>query len=597
MSTSAANFASGYAPGSPAERGAAAILAAFDEYQSAFADITRRAKTRFEQCDWHGMQHDAAERLDLYGRVVGDIVARLNLDLGPALHDKPLWAAMKTVYSECTRSCLDVELAETFFNSVTRRIFDTVGVDPGIEFLFPNYNLEPPAAGPVFSAYQVGSRVGDVIKRVLRVPAFAIPFADLERDAGRIVRAIENERRELGFTHPIDSIDMIHSVFYRNQGAYLVGRIRSGPDLMPLTLALRNQPGGIVVDAALMSTDEVSVIFSFTRASFHVDVFRARDLVAFLLSIMPRKPVAELYNAVGFNKHGKTELFRDLMRHINTTKDSFQIARGDRGMVMIVFTLPGFDVVFKIIRDRFDFPKTASRDEVIDKYRLVFKHDRAGRLADVQEFEHLTFARDRFSPELLEELAAAAETVTIEDRIVHIRHLFTERRMIPLNLYLQDAPLHVAADAIIDYGQAVKDLAATNIFPGDMLLKNFGVTRHGRIVFYDYDEICLLTDCQFRDLPPPADDEQELSAEPWFYVGPRDIFPEEFLRFLGLQGPLRDAFLHTHADLLTADYWRRMQQRHRDGEIMDVIPYRAARRLDTTSHPAAATAAQASDPR
>jgi len=564
-----------------ARRAAAAILLAFDSYERRFSDITRRATTRFEQRDWHGMQHDAVERLELYGQVISAIVADLAALLGPAHGDKIVWAAMKSAYSEILRACPDIELAETFFNSVTRRIFDTVGIDPNIEFLFSDYDLEPPPAGPVFMAYAVGSSPVDVVKRILRVCEFAAPFADLDRDAARVVRAIELERNALGLTRPIDTIDVLHSVFFRNKGAYLVGRIRSGSHLMPLTLALHNEPEGIIVDAALLTADEVSVIFSFTRASFHVDVRRPRDLVAFLKSIMPRKPVAELYIAIGFNKHGKTELFRDLMRHIGRSDDAFQIAQGDRGMVMIVFTLPSFDVVFKIIRDRFDYPKTTSRRDVIDKYRLVFKHDRAGRLADVQEFEHLTFARERFSPELLDELAkAAAETVTIDDRIVHIKHLFTERRMTPLNIYLQDAPDHVATDAILDYGQAVKDLAATNIFPGDMLLKNFGVTRHRRVVFYDYDELCLVTDCQFRELPPPADDQDELRGEPWFYVGPHDIFPEEFIRFLGLQGPPREAFLQTHADLLTADYWRRMQERLRAGEIIDIIPYRAARRLE-----------------
>ena len=341
---------------------------------------------------------------------------------------------------------------------------------------------------------------------------------------------------------------MIPAVFYRNQGAYLVGRIRSGDQVMPLTLALHHEAGGIVVDAVLLTADEVSIIFSFTRSYFHVEVHRPRDLVMFLKSIMPRKPIAELYIAIGYNKHGKTELYRDLMRHIDRSTDTFEIAPGDRGMVMCVFTLPSFDVVFKVIRDRFAYPKTSSRRDVMERYQLVFKHDRAGRLADVQEFEHLAFARDRFSADLLDELAGeAAETVPIGSRIVEIKHVYVERRMTPLNLFIREAQLSDARKAIIDYGQAVRDLAATNIFPGDMLLKNFGVTRHGRVVFYDYDELCLVTDCQFRELPAAADESDEFGAEPWFYVGPSDIFPEEFINFMGLGGELRATFLKAHA--------------------------------------------------
>jgi isocitrate dehydrogenase kinase/phosphatase len=309
-------------------------------------------------------------------------------------------------------------------------------------------------------------------------------------------------------------------------------------------------------------------------------VRRPRDLVRFLKSIMPRKPVAELYIAIGYNKHGKTELYRDLVRHIEESSDEFIIAPGDRGMVMSVFTLPSFDVVFKVIRDRFAYPKTASRRDVIGRYQLVFKHDRAGRLADVQEFEHLTFPRARFSESLLSELAGeAADSVTIGPRAVEIKHLYVERRMIPLNLYIREAPLRAARDAVIDYGQAVRDLAATNIFPGDMLLKNFGVTRHGRVVFYDYDELCLVTDCHFREIPRAADESEEFGSEPWFYVGPDDIFPEEFLNFMGLGGELREAFLKAHGELLTPRYWNQIQQRHRAGELLDIIPYTCQRRL------------------
>jgi isocitrate dehydrogenase kinase/phosphatase len=295
---------------------------------------------------------------------------------------------------------------------------------------------------------------------------------------------------------------------------------------------------------------------------------------------MPRKPIAELYIAIGYNKHGKTELYRDLMQHIDQSTDTFEIAPGDRGMVMCVFTLPSFDVVFKVIRDTFAHPKTTTRREVMDKYQLVFKHDRAGRLADVQEFEHLAFARDRFSDELLAELASeAAGTVRVGERIVDIRHLYSERRMIPMNLYLREADDSAAGDAIIDYGQAVKDLAASNIFPGDMLLKNFGVTRHRRVIFYDYDELCLVTDCDFREMPLARDFDEEFGSDPWFYVGPHDVFPEEFLVFMGLGGEQREAFLEAHGDLLTAQYWRTMQARHRAGEVMDIIPYAPCRRL------------------
>lgn len=563
-----------------ARRGAGAILAAFADYERQFRDITRRARGRFERRDWHGMQHDAVERLELYGRVIAGLVAELRALLAGAAQDRALWAAMKAAYSRLIPTCQDLELAETFFNSATRRIFATVGVDPVIEFLSSDFDARPPAGSPVFATYPRGRALCAVVRDVLESCAFAVPFEDLERDVELVAKAIVRERQATGRLAPIDAVDVVRSVFYRNKGAYLAGRIRAGDDVMPLGLALHNHGGGIFVDAVLMTADEVSIVFSFTRSYFHVEVERPRELIDFLKSIMPRKPVAELYTAIGFNKHGKSELYRDLMRHITRSDDRFEVARGDRGMVMVVFTLPSFDVVFKVIRDRFAYPKTTTRAEVKAKYQLVFKHDRAGRLADVQEFEHLAFARERFAPELLEELAReAAETVAIGERVVEIKHLYTERRMVPLNLFLHQADDAAGRRAVLDYGQAVKDLAATNIFPGDLLLKNFGVTRHGRVIFYDYDELCLVTDCNFRDLPQAADDADEFGSEPWFYVGPNDIFPEEFLTFMGLQGGQREAFLRAHSDLLAPHYWRSVQARHRAGEVMDIIPYTPGRRL------------------
>jgi isocitrate dehydrogenase kinase/phosphatase len=236
--------------------------------------------------------------------------------------------------------------------------------------------------------------------------------------------------------------------------------------------------------------------------------------------------------------------------------------------------MPSYDLVFKVIRDAFGPTKTVTRAGVLDRYRFVFAHDRAGRLVDVQPFEHLTFARDRFEPALLAELCAEAKgEIQIDGDRVIIRHLYTERRVTPLNVYLREAPEHQAREAVLDFGKALRDLGATNVFPGDMLLKNFGMTRSGRVVFYDYDELCLLTEVDFRELPD--DDGGEAS----FYVGPRDVFPQEFIHFFGFPRELRELFVRVHGDLLTPAWWNRMKERHLRGEILDVYPYKPARRL------------------
>src|SRR5947207_11284280 len=247
---------------------------------------------------------------------------------------------------------------------------------------------------------------------------------------------------------------------------------------------------------------------------------------------------------------------------------------------MVCFTLPSFGVVFKVIRDRFPHPKTVLREEVLAKYQLVFIHDRAGRLVDAQEFRRLRFPRERFAPELLVELEReAANAVQEEGTDLVFDHMYIERRLTPLNLFLRSASAEAAERAVLDYGQCIRDLAYTNIFPGDLLLKNFGVTRHGRVIFYDYDELCLLTDCNFRLLPHPTTLEEEMAGETWFSVGERDVFPEEFRPVMSLPGPLGKAFLDRHEDLLGLEFWCDMQERQRAGDIVDVLPYREDRRL------------------
>lgn len=568
-------------------RGAHTMFGAFQRHQVRFREITRRAAARHRDRDWRAMQSDAVERLELYEHEVSRAVLDLQRSLDTHFRCKACWTHMKAAYSEVVAERLDAELAKTFFNSATRRIFTTVGVDPQIEYVGADFEgTDAGANNGASTTYGRGRSTLAMIQQILSDLAAPVPYQDLDRDARLISQKIEGHRQTAWGSSPIETIDVLNTVLYRNKGAYLVGRILGGGRTMPLVIALVNEGSRMVADAVLLTEDEASIVFSFTRSAFHAVIDNPREVIQFLKSIMPAKRIAELYTALGYNKHGKAELYRDLMHHLDRSTDTFEIAPGDRGMVMVVFTLPSYDIVFKVIRDTFDYPKTTTRRHVLERYQLVFKHDRAGRLVDAQEFEHLAFPIHRFSEQVLGELreSAGGSIVVDGDRVV-IKHVYTERRVTPLNLYLRHANEGAARDTALDYGQAIRDLAATNIFPGDLLLKNFGVTRHGRVIFYDYDELCLLTDCNFREMPKPRDVEEEMAAEPWFYVGPGDVFPEEFISFLGLYGVLREVFLEAHAELLTADFWARIQARHRAGEVVDIFPYRPARRLRQAARP------------
>jgi len=568
-------------PSRLANLGARVIHNAFLDYTDRFMQITRRAQARFDTRDWNGMQADAAERLDLYRAVVDGVEVEIRKLLDDRLQDRLVWSSMKAVYSGRIDDHDTWELAESFFNSITRRLFDTVGVDPRIEFVTTDFEAPPtPSRHAVYHPYNREKTTAALLASILSDTSFETPFQDLQRDAQLAADRIEAHLRDIGALRTIEHTEMISRAFFRGKGAYLIGRMFSGSHLIPLVLALFNTPDGIVVDAVLVKENDVSVLFSFANSYFHVEVDRPFDLVHLLKTILPRKRLAELYIAIGHNKHGKTEFYRDLLRHLAYSDDTFEIARGKRGMVMAVFTLPTYDVVFKVIKDRFPPPKQTTREAIMSKYDLVFKHDRAGRLVDAQAFEHLKFDRQRFSPELLDHLLdVAGETVRVHEDQVIIDHAYVERRVIPLNIYVREALPEAARAAVTDYGQTLKDLAASNIFAGDLLLKNFGVTRHGRVVFYDYDELALLTDCNFRAMPPPRSDEDEMASEPWFYVHESDIFPEELKRFLGLPKALREVFMAHHADLFAVDFWQQTQAHIRAGQMIHIFPYERAKRL------------------
>lgn len=551
------------------------LVDAFADYNTEFRTITRRAPQRFEERDWRGSQRDAVERIELYEKYVTGSVELMRRRLGDEVHERAIWSSIKRRFDEIIDPLPDSEFPKTFFSSVTRKTFGTVGVDAAVEF----FALDLDPVGRVHS--QVETKLypnrGDIellAEELLADFSFRTPYRDFERSVKMIadeVKALVNSGRE---RRAIESIEVIKEVFYQMTRAYLVGRINGRGWTMPFVVSLRNGDSGVVVDAIMLEEGTVSVLFSFTRSYFHVDLSHVGEVVKFLKTILPRKRVSELFTVLGRAKQGKTERYRELFGHLQQSDDEFVLAPGERGLVMICFTLPSFDVVFKLIRDKFPYQKNILREDVLNKYELVFKHDRAGRLVDAQEFKRIKFPRARFSASLLEELQKeAARTVHFEGDDVIIDHVYIERRMTPLNLYLRTASREDAEKAVIEYGQAIRDLAVTNIFPGDLLLKNFGVTRHGRVIFYDYDELCLVTDCKFREIPQSQHDEDDMRADAWFYVGESDVFPETFINFLGFDPHLKQVFLDAHAEVLTADWWRGIQERLREGELLEVLPY------------------------
>ena len=562
------------------------ILDAFEKYHGAFTEITRRAGSRFRNEDWEGMRSDAVERLDVYSRVVDRSVGELLGIIGDARYDENHWTNVKAAYVAIIGDFYNYQLAETFYNSVVRRVFSVTGVNPKIEFTVSDFKApiieEKPC--PVCTAFPPEPGRTDLyaaVSGILDRFSDALPLMDSIGDSKRVAGAVERHLAEKDVDPSDIMIEMADPVFYRNKDAYLVGRILAGPAVYPLVICILNIQGKMFADAVLLETAEISILFSFAYAYFHVAVVNPEEMVNFLKSIMPLKRISEIYTSLGYHKHGKAELFRELMRRLDQTDDCFEIARGEKGMVMVVFTIPALDVVFKIIRDRFDSPKQTTHAYIRNRYQLVFRHDRAGRLVDVQEFNLLTFDRNRFPDALMQELdRKASKNMTLRDEHVIVHHLYTERRLVPLDVFIRENPPAVVTDVLLDYGWCVKELAAGNIFPGDLFFKNFGVTRWGRVVFYDYDELLLLTDCRFRKMPEPRHHEEMMADEPWFSVDENDVFPEEFRNFLHFPEYAGPVFEEIHGDLFAVDFWREMQKKINDGVIIYILPYKNHRRFD-----------------
>ena len=553
------------------------ILSAYINYHRQYKRITKRAQIRFEVRDWQGSQSDSRERVLLYRDTVGRTTEEVKEMLGDRASLRHIWKEIKHLYFEEIVNFNTRNIAETFYNSVFRHAHKGLSADEELMFVHATGTYrEFKSTIPIFNSYQLSSPLRRIFEKVFADYPFDAPFEDLQRDINYVTRLLSEklltgQNWEGGRTR----LEMIKSVFYRNKGAYLVGRLWIEDDVYPFVLPLLHEDGGIFVDTLLVDANDVSSIFSYNRSYFLVETDIASEMVDFLASIIPTKNLGELYNSIGFIKHGKTVLYRDLLRHLQRSEDPFIVAPGIKGMVMTVFTLPTYNMVFKIIKDHFAPPKQVTEREVREKYELVSLHDRVGRMADSHEFENLVFPRERFSEELIVELLETVPSkVRITEDTVTIRHLYVEKKMIPLNLYLENCTLKEAELAIEEYGNAIKQMAAANIFPGDMLLKNFGVTRLHRVVFYDYDEIGFLTDYNFRLIPEPETHEQEMASEPWYSVGPNDVFPEEFVRFLIGRRDIRNLFFKLHGDLFNVRFWRSMQERLRQGEIIDPFPYR-----------------------
>lgn len=557
------------------------ILQGFDAQYGRFLEVTSGAQQRFEQADWHAAQQAMKNRIHLYDHHVGLVVEQLRCITNGQSTDAAFLLRVKEHYTRLLPDYPRFEIAESFFNSVYCRLFDHRSLTPERLFIFSSQperrfrTIPRPLAKDFYPDHGWES----LLMRVISDLPLRLRWQNKSRDIHYIIRHLTET---LGTENLSEShLQVANELFYRNKAAWLVGKLITPSGTLPFLLPIhQTDDGELFIDTCLTTTAEASIVFGFARSYFMVYAPLPAALVEWLREILPGKTTAELYMAIGCQKHAKTESYREYLVYLQGCNEQFIEAPGIRGMVMLVFTLPGFDRVFKVIKDKFAPQKEMSAAHVRACYQLVKEHDRVGRMADTQEFENFVLEKRHISPALMELLLQeAAEKITDLGEQIVIRHLYIERRMVPLNIWLEQVEGQQLRDAIEEYGNAIRQLAAANIFPGDMLFKNFGVTRHGRVVFYDYDEICYMTEVNFRDIPPPRYPEDELASEPWYSVSPGDVFPDEFRHWLCADPRIGPLFEEMHADLFRADYWRALQNCIREGHVEDVYAYRRRQRF------------------
>ncbi|GLC92035.1 isocitrate dehydrogenase kinase/phosphatase [Cupriavidus sp. TA19] len=568
------------------------MLDGFDKHYRLFREVSHQAKLKFEGGDWHGLQQIQRDRIAFYNERVRESSIILEDEYDAENIDDEIWQQIKLHYIGLLTNHHQPELAETFFNSVCTRILhrsyfnnDFIFVRPAISTEYIE-NEESPTR-PTFRAYYPGSRAGmaGCFERIVHNFQLERPFEDLERDIGYVVRAMSEHFGDFRIA-PNFQIHTLSSLFFRNKSAFIIGRILNGDRTFPLAIPIIHGPSGkLVLDTVLLKKEQLLILFSFTHSYFMVDMEIPSAYVTFLRDIMPRKPRAEIYTTLGLQKQGKNLFYRDYLHHLQHSSDKFIVAPGIRGLVMLVFTLPSYPYVFKVIKDFFPAPKETTRELVKSKYQLVKQHDRVGRMADTLEYSDVAFPLSRFDEALVREFEQHAPSMIEYQRgkqggeEIVVRHVYIERRMTPLNIYLQEGSDEQVEHGVLEYGNAIKELMAANIFPGDMLYKNFGVTRHGRVVFYDYDEIEYLTDCNIRHVPQPRNEEEEMSGEVWYTVRPHDIFPETFRTFLLGDARVRAAFLRHHADFFDPAMWQGHKDRLLAGHVHDFFAYHPTERF------------------
>ena len=551
------------------------IQQVFDGFYRDFCAIPAKAKAAFEASAFQQSLQNSHDRLTLYGERMHALARTLAAEYPDAIAAPELWDRLEQHYTAAVAGRYEADLALAFLHSVRRAVFmdNWTPVDYAVDI-----KTQSSRDSEVMLSRAVDAVDAGLIQEMLAIPSFDIPFRDAAGDSERAADKVDRALRTRGLADRIAAVDVIRGGFFRNRGVYVVGRIRlHGGSVVPLILALLHDEVGIYIDAVLTDEPEAHNLFSTTRANFIVTNDHYHELAEFLHQIMPKRPLGLHYSSLGFNHFGKVAVMDELTAELADDDAVFDTAVGFPGTVAIGFQVPGSVYNLKVIRDHptenYKWGDFAGVESVLEKYRRVHDINRTGSMLDNAIYYNVTLPKSHFASGLLSELVEdASNAVSLRGTTVFFQHLIVQRKMIPLPVFLEQAPREDCERAVISLGQCIKNNMAANIFNRDLDGRNYGVGSHIRVYLFDYDALETFTDVKIRSNQDRFDGEEDVPG--WFFEDGVVFLPEEIESGLRIADrDLRRLFRSVHGDLLEVEYWQHIQDELRHGNVPQIQVY------------------------
>lgn len=562
------------------------ILQEFDANFFESRQIPKFAKEAFEQRDPQRSLALSKKRLFMYINGILAFCPQLKQAYSELAENEQLWSKVEMHYMSLIHERYEADLAFAYIHSVRRKIYQEEWKP--VAYDFSEWRPRRADVRPqVYRTFAGGARVSaDTVVEILKIPNFAKPYRNITEDAALVAERINNVFSLDGHSPDrIRSIEIINAGFYRNRGAYIVGRILfSDTSVSPIIISLINDDHGIDINAVLTSEADAHNLFSSTLANFHVSNEYYHELATFLYSIMPGRPLGLHYSTIGYNHLGKFAILNELKNELGTRKEVFQAAVGFPGTVTIAFAAPSSSYNLKVIRDKptaqYKWGIFQGIEAVLDKYRGVHEINRAGSMLDNVIYYNLRLEKKLFAPFLLDKLLREAnQSVSMADDYVIFKHLIAQLKIKPLPVFLETASAEDAKTAIINLGHSIKNNMAADIYNKDLDARNYGVSKFLRVFLYDYDAIERLTDVKIRSNQDRIDGDED--PPDWFFEDGIVLLPEEIEFGLGISDrTLLDVFRQVHGDLLTTEYWARIQNDLREGQVPRLCLYPEERKLN-----------------